>query len=61
MFVFTFFLKTSSVLQFLMLTGRLFNRVGAAILKHLLPYIRLLVYGTVSSSSDSGLMDLVRC
>ena len=33
-----------------MLIGRLFNRVAAAFLKHLLPYLRLCVCGMVSST-----------
>jgi len=47
------------VLHFLMVTGRLFHKVAAAFLKHLLPYVTPRVVSTVKNASDSDCRDLV--
>ena len=41
------------VLHFLMITGRLFHKVAAAFLKHILPYVTLRVVGTAKNAADS--------
>ncbi|KAK2149537.1 hypothetical protein LSH36_447g01025 [Paralvinella palmiformis] len=49
----------SSVLHFLVVTGRLFNKVAAAFLKHLLPYVTPRVVGMAKNAPDSDRRDLV--
>ena len=45
--------KVSRVLHFLMITGRLFHKVAAAFLKHLLPYVTPRVVGTAKNAPGS--------
>ena len=45
--------------HFLMVNGRLFNRVAADFPKHLLPCVTPCIFGTVINASDSDLRDLV--
>ena len=47
------------VLYFLMVTGRLFHKVAAAFLKHLLPYVTPPVVSTAKNAPDSDHRDIV--
>ena len=49
-------MKASSVLHFLILTGRLFNIVGAILPKYLLPYVVSRVRGMVVVLQISGIL-----
>jgi len=42
-----------------MATGRLFHKVAAAFLKHLLPYVTPRVVGTAKNAPDSDCRDIV--
>ena len=55
----SFYLLFERVIHFLIVNGRLFHRVAAAFLKHLLLYVTPCIFGTVISASDSDLRDLV--
>ena len=51
----TFILTLERVWHFLMINGKLFDRVAAPFPKHLLLYVRDCILGTVISGSDSDL------
>jgi len=42
-----------------MVTGRLFHKIAAAFLKHLLPFVTQPVIGTAKNAPDSDRRDLV--
>ena len=54
-----FFLKMSTLSDFCIFTGRIFHKVGAAMLKPRLPYVTESVLGTFSSSLLFDLRHLV--
>ena len=50
---FSFFLKTIKLVHFLSDNSRLFHRIAAVFLKHLLPYVTLCIFCIPRAAEDS--------